>query len=67
MFYFSFENFAKNSKERLIALGFPPFTLEDFHDIVCLLTYILFRFSSFLIKFLIRLFIPIFSSWKLSV
>lgn len=28
----SFRDIAKKSKEKLIALGFPQFTLEDFHD-----------------------------------
>ncbi|KAL1139887.1 hypothetical protein AAG570_006864, partial [Ranatra chinensis] len=29
----SFEDFARRSKDKLISLGFPPFTLEDFHDV----------------------------------
>ncbi|XP_028395919.1 ubiquitin thioesterase OTUB1-like [Dendronephthya gigantea] len=30
--YDRFRNFAANSKDELVALGFPSFTVEDFHD-----------------------------------
>lgn len=29
----------ENSKDFLVQIGFPQFTLEDFHDTVCLLLY----------------------------
>lgn len=32
--YEPFRRLAEESKDRLIKLGFPPFTLEDFHDTV---------------------------------
>jgi hypothetical protein len=31
---FRFRNFASKSKDELITLGFPAFTVEDFHDTV---------------------------------
>lgn len=33
--YESFKALAEQSKDKLIKLGFPQFTLEDFHDTVC--------------------------------
>ena len=33
-FGFRFRNFAAKSKDELVALGFPAFTVEDFHDTV---------------------------------
>lgn len=33
--YEPFRLLSEESKERLIKLGFPQFTLEDFHDTVC--------------------------------
>ena len=33
-FVHRFYKIAKDSKDELIALGFPKFTLEDFHDMV---------------------------------
>lgn len=32
--YIQFKELARSSKEKLIKLGFPQFTLEDFHDTV---------------------------------
>lgn len=32
--YEAFRDLAEKSKDRLIKLGFPQFTLEDFHDTV---------------------------------
>ena len=32
--FFRFRNFAAKSKDELITLGFPAFTVEDFHDTV---------------------------------
>lgn len=36
--YESFRNLAEQSKDRLVQLGFPQFTLEDFHDTVSFIT-----------------------------
>jgi len=33
-FCFRFKDIAARSKEMLLSLGFPQFTLEDFHDVV---------------------------------
>lgn len=35
--YEPFRQLAEDSKERLVKLGFPQFTLEDFHDTVSIL------------------------------
>lgn len=32
-----FKELAINSKEKLVKLGFPQFTIEDFHDTVCII------------------------------
>ena len=32
--FFRFRNFAAKSKDELVTLGFPAFTVEDFHDTV---------------------------------
>jgi len=34
--YQEFKKLAEESKEKLVQLGFPSFTLEDFHETVCL-------------------------------
>jgi ubiquitin thioesterase protein OTUB1 len=34
MFFIRFHDLAAKSKENLVALGFPQFTVEDFHDTV---------------------------------
>lgn len=34
--YEAFREIAANSKEKLVKLGFPQFTIEDFHDTVSL-------------------------------
>lgn len=33
--YSSFASVVKQSKDGLVALGFPAFTIEDFHELVC--------------------------------
>lgn len=42
--YEKFRQLAENSKEKLVQLGFPSFTLEDFHETVTLKTLDLYAF-----------------------
>lgn len=39
--YDKFRDLARKSKDSLVALGFPQFTVEDFHDTVSLYAFIL--------------------------
>jgi hypothetical protein len=37
---FRFQVYAEKSKDELVALGFPQFTIEDFHDVVLNLSFL---------------------------
>lgn len=46
---FSFRELALKSKESLISLGFPQFTLEDFHDTVSMVVNIIYYQAFFVV------------------
>lgn len=46
--YEKFRQLAENSKEKLVQLGFPSFTLEDFHETVTVKTLDLYTFLNFI-------------------